>query len=219
MLSDVQSKPSLVQVWTIPVRAFQGEEISTSLSTFPLPEVEESNKVALHSTFLQTRPMKSSYLFLIGHSFQSFYQLGFSLDTFKNFHVLVKLWGPELPTGPKVRLNQCWIQQNNHHFEQLCLMHPRLGFALLATRVPCWACCWPETTDPFLQGLSAATPVPIYTCAWCYSIPGAESIIWISYIWDNWWLPSAPNYFNPILRLLVPQQSHQHISISYHQQA
>jgi len=28
---------------------------------------------------------------------------------------------------------------------------------------------------PFPQGCSLATPLPIYTCAWRYSVPGAKS--------------------------------------------
>ena len=48
MLPNVKFKPPLMQLWTIPTRpvnGYQGEELSTSLSTSPPQEAAESNDV------------------------------------------------------------------------------------------------------------------------------------------------------------------------------
>ena len=73
MLPDVQSEPPLGQLWTIPTRpgtGSQGEELSTSLSTFCPQGAIESNEAAPRPPFLQTRQAQSSQLLLTGHDFQ-----------------------------------------------------------------------------------------------------------------------------------------------------
>ena len=48
VLPNVQSEPPLVQLWaipTLPVTGYQGEELSTSLSTSPPQEAAESNEI------------------------------------------------------------------------------------------------------------------------------------------------------------------------------
>ena len=63
----------------------------------------------------------------------------------------------------------------------LCFMNCGMQFVLSAARAHCWF-IWcllsTSTPDPFLQGCSPATCLAIYTCAWSYSILGAESSIW-----------------------------------------
>ena len=57
------------------------------------------------------------------------------LDAFKDLHILLKLWCPDLHTVFKSRPHQHWIQQDHHLFCQLimlCLMHPRMGFAVMS---------------------------------------------------------------------------------------
>jgi len=114
MLPNVQSKPPLVQLWTIPTRPVpesQGEEISTSLSPFPPQEAAESKEVAPRPPFLRTRQAQSPQLLLIGHAFQPCHQRCCPpLDAFKDLHILLKLWGLELHTVLGVRPHQYCIQ-------------------------------------------------------------------------------------------------------------
>lgn len=53
-----------------------------------------------------------------------------------------------------------------------------MGFALWAVRAHTagshWAWCPPAPPDPFVHGCPSAPALPIYTCAWNHSIPGAE---------------------------------------------
>ncbi|KAK4815837.1 hypothetical protein QYF61_008440 [Mycteria americana] len=83
-----------------PVTGYQGEELSTSLSTSPPQKAVESNEVAPQPPFLPTRQTQSARPLLTGHAFQPFHQLCCPpLDAFKDLHILLKLWGPELPTA------------------------------------------------------------------------------------------------------------------------
>ncbi|KAK4816662.1 hypothetical protein QYF61_019898, partial [Mycteria americana] len=60
-------------------------------------EAVESNEVTPQPPFLQTRQAQSPQPLLIGHSFQPFHQLWCPpLHAFKDLHILLKLWGPEL---------------------------------------------------------------------------------------------------------------------------
>lgn len=59
MLSNLHSKASLEKLWTIsmsPVMEYQGEELSTSLSTSQ--EAAECSKISPEPLFLQTRQAK-----------------------------------------------------------------------------------------------------------------------------------------------------------------
>ena len=78
MLPNVQSKPPLVQLWTIPTRpiaGYQREGIGISLSTSPPHKPIESSEAAPQPHMLQTRQAPSSRLFLTGPGFQPFQQL------------------------------------------------------------------------------------------------------------------------------------------------
>ena len=125
MLPYVQSEPPWVQLRTIPTRPVtgsQGEELSTSLCMSPPQEAAGSNEVAPHPPFLQTRQAQSPQLLLIAHASQTFHQLCCPpLDTFKDLHIFLKLWGPELHTELKVRL------------VILCLTHPKTIIASWTT--------------------------------------------------------------------------------------
>jgi len=82
--------------------------IGTSLSTSCPWKAAESNEVAPLPPFLLTKQNQGPQLLLTGHAFQSFHQLCcFPLDAFKNLHILLKLWGPELQTVLKVRSHKC----------------------------------------------------------------------------------------------------------------
>jgi len=111
MLPNVLSKLSLVHLRTIttrPVTGSQREDLSTYLFTSHPQEAVESNEVAPQSPFLQTRQTQSPQPLLTGHAFQRFHQLCcLPLDAFKDLHIFLKLWGPELPTALKVRPHQC----------------------------------------------------------------------------------------------------------------
>jgi len=87
-----------------PIAGYQGEEISTSLSMSPPQEAVDSNEVTPQPPLLQTRQAQSPQLLHIAHAFQAFHQPCCpSLDVFKDLHILLKLWGPELHTVLKVR--------------------------------------------------------------------------------------------------------------------
>ena len=63
MLPNVQSKPPLVQLCTIPmhpITEYQGEELGTSLSTSPPREAVGSNEVTPQPPFLQTTQAQST---------------------------------------------------------------------------------------------------------------------------------------------------------------
>ena len=100
MFPNVQPKSPLMQLWIIPmcpVTGEQGEELSTSLPTSPPLEAIENNEVPPQPSFLQTRQARSPQLLFTGHAFQPSHQLCCPpLDTFKDLHILLKLWGPEL---------------------------------------------------------------------------------------------------------------------------
>jgi len=90
---------------------------------------------------------------LIGHSFQPCPRLCCPpLDAFKNVYILQISCSPEPRTVLKMKL--------------LNTIHTAGMF---------WACCQATPLDPFLQGCSPSTPIPINTCAQYYFIPGAES--------------------------------------------
>jgi len=85
----------------------QGEELNNSLSTSPPHEAVESKEVAAQPPFLQTRQAQRAQPFPSGHSFQPFHQLCCPcLDTFKDLHILLKLWSPEVHAVLKVRPHQ-----------------------------------------------------------------------------------------------------------------
>ncbi|KAK4815415.1 hypothetical protein QYF61_001403 [Mycteria americana] len=82
------------------ITGYQGEELSTSLSSSPPQKAVESNEVTPQPPFLPTRQAQSARPLLTGHAFQPFHQLCCPpLDAFKDLHILLKLWGPELPTA------------------------------------------------------------------------------------------------------------------------
>lgn len=124
MFPDVPSKPSLVLFWAIPTSLIpgeKGEEISNSFFTSPPWKAVRSNEVSLPSSpqpsFLLNRKMQSLQLLLTGCFFQAPHQLCFhSLDVTEYLHILVELWGPELPTALPIRLHQCWVKQEIHLF-------------------------------------------------------------------------------------------------------
>ena len=67
----VQSKPPLVQLWTIPtclIAGSQGEELSTSLSTSPPQGTAESTEVTPQPPFLQTRQTQSPQPLFVGRA-------------------------------------------------------------------------------------------------------------------------------------------------------
>ena len=109
VLPDVQSKPSLMQLWTIPmcpVTGYQGGELSLSSPQ----DTAESCEVTPQSPLLQTWQKQSPQSLLTGHTFQALYQdCCPPLDTFKDLHILLKSWAPALHTVLKVRPHQRWI--------------------------------------------------------------------------------------------------------------
>ena len=158
MLLNTQFKPPLMQLWAIPkhpITGYQGEELSTSISTSPPQKAVESNEVGPQSPSLQTRQDQSPQLLLTGHSFQLCHQLYCSpLEALKDLHILLQLWDPELHTVLEVRLHQRWIQWDNHFFcpaGYAVFDAPRMGFALLAARTDCWLLLSPLlTSTPWL---------------------------------------------------------------------
>lgn len=44
---------------------------------------------------------------------------------------------------------------------------------------PRWTCWWPSLPDPFLKSYSPATYLPVCTCVWYCSIPGAVTGIFL----------------------------------------
>lgn len=62
------------------------------------------------------------------------------LDTLRDLYTFFKLWGPELHAVFWARPHQHWIQQDNNLFDwlvMLCLLHHRMGFALLVAKTHC----------------------------------------------------------------------------------
>lgn len=82
---------------------FQGEEISTSLFTCSPWEASESD-VSSQSPLLWTRQAQSPQPLLTGHPFHQLWCT--LLNAFKDLHVLLKLWRPELNGELKERLHQ-----------------------------------------------------------------------------------------------------------------
>jgi len=117
---------------------------------------------------------------LIGHSFQPCPQLCCPpLNAFRNLHILQTSCSPELHAVLKVK------QLNTVGQSLLLCDWPCCVWCTARCSLPSWlpghtagmfwACCQPAPPDPFLQGCSPATPLAIYTCAQCYSIPGVDS--------------------------------------------
>ena len=121
-LPNVQSKPPLAQLWTIPTRpntGSPGEEISTSLSLSAPQEAVESNEVTPQPPALQTRQTQCPQLLFIRHAFQPFHQLCcHPLDAFKDLHILPKLWGPELHRVFKVRPHQLTLCSGKIYYKK-----------------------------------------------------------------------------------------------------
>ena len=106
-----------MQLWTIPTRPItghQGEDLSCSLSASPPQEALESSEVAPRLPFLQTGQTQCSQLPLTGDDFQPSHQVCCPfLNAFRDLHILLELWGPELHTVLKVRLHQGWTQRDD----------------------------------------------------------------------------------------------------------
>lgn len=95
---------------------YLGEELSSFLPTSPPQEEAESNEVVPYSPFFQTGEVQSPNPLLTGHSLEPINLHGLyspPLDASRDLQVLLKLWGPELPTVLGMRLDQQW---NNHLF-------------------------------------------------------------------------------------------------------
>lgn len=73
----------------------------------PPQESVETNEVTPQSLTLQTRKSRSTQLLFTGHSFHVFPQLCWpALDVFKDLHILLKWWVPELHAVSVVRPHQ-----------------------------------------------------------------------------------------------------------------
>lgn len=187
---------------------------------------QEATEVKIQPLFLQTRQAQSTPPLLTGHAFQPFHQLCCPLlDAFKDLHIVLKSWAPELLTVLKVRLHNIEYRRIITSFDQLvmpCLMHPRMEFALLAVWAhTCWptlSCCPPTPPDPSQHSSSPYSPLPVYTFTWRYPVPGAESSIWTRWIASHESLPSTPIYPEPSARPLLPPGSQHHLPVGYYEQ-
>lgn len=105
ILHNEQSEPPLVQLCMIAMHSipgYQEKEISTSLSTSPPQEAEEGEEV-IFSLFLFKPDSSVSSALHTGHSFQPFHQICCPPpEAFMDFHIILKLWGPELYRALKV---------------------------------------------------------------------------------------------------------------------
>lgn len=117
MLPNIHSKPSLKQLWPAPMHptvGYQGEEFSTSLfSSPPQEDAEGSEVIPLTSCF----PVKTSPKSLtVPH--KTFFVICSPAfwPPLDGFHILLKLWGPELHTILQMRLHRCWIRGDSHLF-------------------------------------------------------------------------------------------------------
>lgn len=62
-----------------------------------------------------------------------------------------------------------------------------------------------------------ATPLPIYICAWHYSVLGTGSSILPYLMSSHCSLPNAPTHLDPSLLSPVPQEGQQHLQVWHHQ--
>lgn len=173
----LQSRLLLVQLWTIPTRSitgYQGEELSTSLSTSRPQEAVEDNEVASHSLF--SKPDKPKALRLSSQNIpsSSFTSLVALLQAhLRTLTILLKSWGPDLCMELKVRLNQCWAQCTISSFVlsgDAVFDATRTGFVPLAgshqaaaeqhPQIPLWftAIALPLTLVPSVTGPGSSIP-------------------------------------------------------------
>lgn len=132
----------------------------------------------------------------------------------KSLHIR-KLWGSKMLTGLEVRPHQCWLQQDNHLFEQLMVlgwMHPGMEFGLWAAKAHTagshWACCWPTPPGPSLWGCFPTTPLSVCTNAQPCSVLGAKLSMGLNFmtaLQDFRGKPWTPTFFHTF-----PRNSHTH---------
>jgi len=100
----------------------------------------DSNEVAPQLPPLQTQKASSPQPLLTGHAFQPFHQLCcLPLDAFKDLHILLKSWGPELQTVLQVRPHDAehrGMFPSVGRLAMLCLMHPRVQRFALCKELP-----------------------------------------------------------------------------------
>lgn len=120
--------------------------------------------------------------------------------------------GPELLTLLKVRLHQGWIQQDNH-FSWLA---GDAVFDAPQDEVCPLGCQGTHTADPIELPANqhSQNSAPVQTHVWDYSIPGAESSIWLILLS----FMSLAQYSNQSKSLckakpLVPRESQQHFLV------
>lgn len=104
MLYNIHSKPSLIQLWPAPMHSaigYQREEISTSFITSPSQEDAEGNEVIPQHHLFQWSLEQSPWLLL--DLSPSSWVCWPPLDRSQDFHILLKLWDPELHTVLQMR--------------------------------------------------------------------------------------------------------------------
>lgn len=100
---NVKSKLALMQLYNIPTCPLPRSQAGTSVYTSLPQEAVLSSEAAPQTNSLKTRQAKSPQPLLTGYAFQPLLQFWCPpLGTFKDLHVCLKLWGPEVHTVLKV---------------------------------------------------------------------------------------------------------------------
>ena len=118
VLPDVQSKPPLAQLWTIPTHPVTGyqEESSAPPSPRPLQDAAESCEVAPQPPLLQNRQKQCPHLLLTGHAFQPLHQvLCPPLEALKDLNVLFK-WKKKPQNNKKTKSQNTKTKHTNHTY-------------------------------------------------------------------------------------------------------